>query len=440
MSLPAKSLRLMFVAPSAYTVGGVQVWLDYIVEGLQANGHHVVVGLVSGRFHDASDYLSKHPFSHVARIENPTGSAEGRIRNLAKAIRNVSPDIVFSVNIPDVYCAVERLRKKLPGIRSVMTLHGIQADFLQDASRYRHSIDGVICTNQLAMRMIESTGLSRRRIKYAPYGVDTERRTREPGKASDSLLRIAYVGRFDQEQKRVLDIPIILQWLENIGVPYAARFAGDGPLRDQLQAALTFPIRNNKVSMLGALSRDEVTRQIYKWADLMLVTSSWETGPIVIWEAMSSGIPVVTTKYVGSGAEASLIDRHNCLMFPIGDHEAAARAIAELQDHQFRSRLIENGQELHARKYTRQASVEAWHCAIDELMKLPPLSPGRCEPVKQAGRLDRVLGVGLAESLRSLTGRSYLHRSPGSEWPHSHHESGDQAAFLELARAFDDAD
>ena len=61
--------RLMFIASSAYPLGGVQVWLDYIVDGLAEAGHEVIVGLANDRFHDADHYLRVHPFADVVRIQ-----------------------------------------------------------------------------------------------------------------------------------------------------------------------------------------------------------------------------------------------------------------------------------------------------------------------------------------------------------------------------------
>lgn len=423
----------MFIAPSAYTLGGVQAWLDYVVEGLQGFGREVVVGLVNGRFHDATSYLSVHPFSDVEKIDNPSGTAEGRIRSIARSVQKISPDIVLSVNIADVYPAIARLRESSPEIRLVMTLHAIQADFMQDASRYRESLDAIICTNQLVRLMLGATGLEARRIRYAPYGASTSPRAGEQRHGRGTPMRIGFVGRFDCAQKRVLDVPAILQCLEKQGFSYAARLAGDGPSQEELRLSLSDPISRGKVSVLGPLSSRQVATRIYEWADVLLLTSSWETGPLVIWEAMSCGVPVVSSAYIGSRAEGSLIDRHNCLMFPVGDHAAAANAIVELQDGRLRAKIVQGGRELHARMYSKQASVKAWHHALEAVMNLPPLPPACAVPIRPAGRLDRMLGVGLAESIRRIAGRSYEHRSAGSEWPHSHSNAPTDEAFLRRA-------
>ena len=82
------SREVLFVAPSAYPLGGVAAWLDYIVPGLRQRDWNVTLGLVEGRFHDVDTYLDVHPDDQVLRIPYGTGTSEGRIRQLVRALRS----------------------------------------------------------------------------------------------------------------------------------------------------------------------------------------------------------------------------------------------------------------------------------------------------------------------------------------------------------------
>jgi hypothetical protein len=228
----------------------------------------------------------------------------------------------------------------------------------------------------------------------------------------------------------VRDVPKILRALAERGVDFSFRFAGDGPLREELQASVQAESRTCKAEFLGVLSSDELTREIYNWTDVLLVTSSWETGPIVIWEAMIHGIPVVTSAYVGSIAEGSLIDRQNCLMFPVGNCPAAAAAISALAEPSLRATLIENAFKLVQTKYTKRASVNAWSSGIEKLMELPVLCERTARQPLPSGRLDRLLGGAFGENLRRILRREFRHSTPGSEWPHSHSNTVSDEAFL----------
>src|SRR6185503_3526342 len=117
------------------------------------------------------------------------------------------------------------------------------------------------------------------------------------------------------------------------------RIAGDGPARNSLLQALQPWIESGRVEYLGALAADQIGPQVFANADVFLLTSSWETGPIVIWEAMAAGVAVVSSRYIGSGLEGALQHEGNCLMFPVGDSEAAATQLARTRDVDLRGAL-----------------------------------------------------------------------------------------------------
>ena len=422
--------KVLFIAPSAYPLGGVAIWLNYLVESLPAYGWEPTIGLVAGKWHDVGRYVASYPDVPWTQIKNPTGSREGRLRALESVIRVRRPDVVVGVNIADVYQACERLRQTgIRSIRCVMTLHAIAEDLLGDLSREQHRIDAVICTNRLTCRLCCCmAGMSENLIYYAPYGVDVDSLSRiERAPPDPDCLRIAYVGRFDQEQKRVDLIPDILRQLEEKGVPFRMKIAGGGPMRQNLEAALGPWIADGRAIMLGELPADLLREEVYADADALLVTSSWETGPIVAWEAMAAGAVFVTSRYAGSGLEGALRHDDNCLMFPVGNAIEAARQLSRLNDPGLVARLTERGKRLVKARYTIAQSVAAWDEALCAIRELSPrhLTAARPKP-RPAGRLDRLCGVELAERVRKRFGVGFQHRSAGGEWPHSLY-SADQA-------------
>lgn len=417
------SETILFVAPSAYPLGGVQTWLDYLLPGLAARSWRPVLGLTAGRFHDVGRYLTVHPWPDAVAIPNPTGSAEGRIRALIATVHRVRPQLVVSVNIPDTYAAVERLRaRRQTSPRVVMTNHSIESHYLSDAWAWRHVLDGMIGTNRLTCRLAEEyAGLESARVYYAPYGVECPslpvRRVRNAGP-----LRIAYSGRLDEGQKRAGDIPGILDCLETLGVDYAFRVAGGGPSEAALRERLRSGIAAGRVRFLGVLDSTALDERLYDWADVLLVTSFWETGPIVIWEAMARGLSVVSSRYVGSGLEGSLKNGDNCLLFPVGDVQAAAAQLRRATDPQLRAALAERGYQLVSDRYTREQSVASWDRCLRAILQQPHREKdGKPKPtsVAPSGRLDHWLGTGLGESVRRMLGRSFPHTDPGGEWPHA---------------------
>ena len=71
--------------------------------------------------------------------------------------------------------------------------------------------------------------------------------------------------------------------------------------------------------------------EIYRSCDLYLSGSHYESFPLPPLEAMACGCAVVTTDNVGVREYARAGE--NCLMAPVGDDTALARAVAQLLDH-----------------------------------------------------------------------------------------------------------
>ena len=437
----AMSRKVLFVAPSAYPLGGVAVWLDYLCRGLPRTGWKSVAGLVSGAFHDVAAYQKAYPGLPAEMIRNPTGSREGRIRALIDVIRRVRPDIVVSVNIRDTYAAVQRLRLDGDPVRAVMALHAIEAPLLHDLRAERKTIDAVITTNQLARRLCHvDAQIDEDRVLYAPYGVDVADLGAVARSPRATVLRIVWVGRFDEFQKRVSDLVGILTHLDALTIDYCLTLVGDGPERASMSASLAAWTKSGRVVFAGALRSTDLGPSVYANADVLLLTSSWETGPIVIWEAMAAGVAVVTSRYVGSGLEGALADDVNCLMFPVGDVKSAAEQLGRLATNDaLRLRIVAASQKLVATRYSVELSVEGWARALDRVAELPALAAvATASTPLPAGRLDRMLGVSAGETIRRVLGVRYRHASAGGEWPHTSFTGKvDEAAALRRAGELD---
>jgi glycosyltransferase involved in cell wall biosynthesis len=429
--------HVLFVAPSAYTLGGLATWLDYLLPGLEDRGWRATLGLVAGpRHHRPAAYLAKHPWHDSIEIECRSGTETGRRAAMRRIICSLKPDLVCSVNIPDACAAIAELRRSsATNARSVMTCHGIQSDLFRDMRLLASSLDGLICTNRLACAMAERQcpdGLVR--MHYVPYG------TAMPDVAATHTtgpLRVAYVGRFEEDQKRISDVVGIVRGLAALGTEFQLLVAGGGPEAASFRTALEATLSSHQLVWLGQVPAAELPDRVYRQADVLLLTSRWETGPIVVWEAMAHGVAVVSSRYVGSGLERALVDRENALLFDIGDVDAAAEALVELAGNPAqRQQLARSGRELVESRYSTAKSVGHWDTAFRSLLEVPmrALTPPAMRP--EGGRLTSLLGPRWAERLRSMAGRQALDTGPGGEWPHTL-TGGEEPGFWEEAQQLD---
>jgi glycosyltransferase involved in cell wall biosynthesis len=114
----------------------------------------------------------------------------------------------------------------------------------------------------------------------------------EIGAAADGPL-LLYAGRLEGQKDPLL--------LAAAFAAFAARqpaarllVAGEGSLQAQVRARLQGAGLSDRVHFLGTVPRPHVA-ELMQAADVMIITSAFETGPTVGLEALACGLPVVTT-------------------------------------------------------------------------------------------------------------------------------------------------
>jgi glycosyltransferase involved in cell wall biosynthesis len=100
--------------------------------------------------------------------------------------------------------------------------------------------------------------------------------------------------------------------------------AGDGNERDALERRATELGLDGRVRFLGPQPRERVL-ELFRAADALLLSSSWENFPHTVVESLAVGTPVVAT--ATGGVVEVVEDGHNGLLVPPGDAEALAGAI-----------------------------------------------------------------------------------------------------------------
>jgi glycosyltransferase involved in cell wall biosynthesis len=428
-------MKLLFIAPSAYLLGGVQDWLYATVVGLRIKGHEVEVGVPQGFFHNGQRFNSHFKGVNASFFRNTTGTNEGRVKSLKRFLEVKHPDIIVGVNIGNLFEAIARLRD-FQHAKFAMTLHAIEGNYFNDMKEYKSVIDGVITTNRLSEIMTQSLGeIDQSRVFYAPYGIDQKqhrfKESLEPG-----ITRIAWVGRLDKKQKRVDDLKQIVSHLDKAGIRYQLSIAGDGPARDEILQDLSEGLSNGNVRFYGMINKEELS-VFYSANDILLITSEWETGPIVAWEAINAGLTIVSSRYIGSKAEKTLIDNETALLFDVGDAEGAAKNIVTLSDKKIGSRLQANAQQIVNLKYSSEASLNAWESAFEQIMtaekQVNAETKNQMINKNHTGRLERYIGTERSEIIRAILPQR-LAKDAGSEWPHSLQGINDQSWVLEYAR------
>ncbi|TWC56639.1 glycosyltransferase involved in cell wall biosynthesis [Pseudomonas sp. SJZ080] len=143
--------------------------------------------------------------------------------------------------------------------------------------------------------------------------------------AVPSVPRLVCVGRLC-EQKGQLLLLEAARILAAQDVEFEIVLAGDGEMREQIEALTTQYGLQSKVRITGWISSDQVRTEIL--AARALVLPSFAEGlPVVIMEAMALRRPVLTT-YV-AGIPELVRQGENGWLFPTGEVEELAAAMAD---------------------------------------------------------------------------------------------------------------
>lgn len=229
-------------------------------------------------------------------------------------------------------------------------------NWLERCQREALEAEMVLAPSAYVRDTLEAEGVPAERIALLPYGVDAGRfRPAEAPRHDDDTFRVLYVGNISQrkgikyllEAVRRLDLPELRLTLVG-GVVGSGR--GLAPYRPWFRHVPHVP-------------HGEVDR-LYREADVFVYPSLHEGSALAIFEALASGLPVVTTPNAGS----VLRDGEEGFIVPIRDVEALMDRLSRLrEDAALRRRMAARARQT-ALDYTWQRYGERLHGILDDLL------------------------------------------------------------------------
>jgi glycosyltransferase involved in cell wall biosynthesis len=214
------------------------------------------------------------------------------------------------------------------GIPTVTTVHGFTGGDWKNRvyewvqTRAFRRFDAVVAVSRpLQLRLVQS-GVPAERIHVVPNAwshtapalerVDARRAL---GLPLDAFV-IGWVGRLSQEKGP----DVLLEALDHVAdLPLTASFIGDGGARPRLEEQARRSHPNGRVRWHGT-ARDAGT--LFTAFDLFVLSSRTEGSPIVLFEAMAAGVPVIATA-VGGVPDA--VSPEEAVLVP-AEHPAALAA------------------------------------------------------------------------------------------------------------------
>lgn len=171
-------------------------------------------------------------------------------------------------------------------------------ELLQREQGEQDLADRIICGSNFVKNSLIARGIDPNKISVVPLGrLKDENLARHQGIAQspqerEDGLRILFAGSVGLRK----GIPYLLEALRKIKgkIPFTCKIAGTIEIK---------PERVNEYSdvceFLGRVSRSQI-KDLYTWADVFILPSICEGSAMVTYEAMSFGLPIITTSNSGS--------------------------------------------------------------------------------------------------------------------------------------------
>jgi len=164
---------------------------------------------------------------------------------------------------------------------------------------------------------------------------------------------IAVIGRLEIDKQINKAIKVFRNVFNNENKVHLLIF-GDGKLEPELRRLIDELNVTDNIEIQGFV---EEIKNYYGLFDIIFFTSRWEGMPLVIWEAMAKGIPVIAPDV---GGFKEILELNNCgLIYEPGNiKEAEEKLLRLIIDPQFRNELGENGMRSVNQKYNSQSFIK----------------------------------------------------------------------------------
>jgi glycosyltransferase involved in cell wall biosynthesis len=199
--------------------------------------------------------------------------------------------------------------------------------------------DGILCCGRLGREFFQKYGAKDERIFHFPYEPDYSltqnvsdellAQIRRKFNLKPSARRIVFSGRLIDVKRPDLLIDAFVG-IANRRPNCELLVIGDGPLRQSLQDRLPPELRG-RVTWTGFIDDQATVAALYRLSDVLVLPSDFEPWAVVINEAASAGLAIISTNVVGAAAEL-VREGVNGHLFPAGDLRALIDCLLDVTD------------------------------------------------------------------------------------------------------------
>ncbi len=280
--------------------------------------------------------LKKLPEDHRVTFENSANSLFDRLSALAlpkeldvfvgwsgcslRALRRARAKGALGV----IECSGAHIEVQRSLLKEEYELHGLEPklphrSMLQRELAEYQTADAIAVPSSFALQSFVKKGFSADKLIVNPYGVELSGFT--PSEQPPDKFRVLFVGRTSLQR----GAHYLLKAFHDLALP-GAELVFAGPIDPEIEPFRKKYGRSN-VFFLGPKSQDELPKY-YKRASVFCLPSIQEGMATALFQAMSTGLPVIITP--NTGGRALIEEGENGYVVPIRDVEAIKAKLIEL--------------------------------------------------------------------------------------------------------------
>lgn len=281
-------------------------------------------------------------------------------------------DIVIGINSEAILSAIPHLPKNIKVVSRCANSfdHGYKITLSG-----RERLEAIFAiTPKIQDDLINKYNAKKNQIYLIPNGVNPlpfEKASKKI-RGNNKILHLGFLGRIEHNQKGVMHLPKLVQFLIDIKIPFHLKIAGKGADRIKLEKSMRPYINQGYVSFLGALTRNEVP-VFFENTDIYIFPSHFEGCPNSLLEAMVSGC--VPFAWQISGLTDFIIkDKESGFLHTLGDCQSMANNISLLHKNRLLlQNLSKNAINETLLRFSPEKTASAYADVFHEVKNNPPL-------------------------------------------------------------------
>lgn len=181
-------------------------------------------------------------------------------------------------------------------------------------------------TENLAIAM-KNHGLTNKNYIVLPNVVDVN--LFKPAEKHNQKAKIIHVSCFENKSKNISGLIDALSILQDKNIDYQCTFIGDGIDFEAMRNYASTRLNQENIRFTGLLQGKELAEELAS-GDFLVLSSNYENMPVVILEALSCGLPIVSTDV---GGIKEIVDEKCGILVPVKDSEKLADAMQTMIEH-----------------------------------------------------------------------------------------------------------